>query len=324
VTCADPTTGGCTGSSLDLPEAECLAWKGFFCGLEGWEDSTRHYHNASMMAARSCAGLGMDPCACRYPDATGHLRGVSCTVDPNAMEPIAHITQLDFANAELSGEVASDLALRMPKLRFIELGGNLLEETIVYFNPYDNPAHSQVLRELQHSTGIAIYKPENLTYSFENKSDPFQAFVSNIVHVNTNDSAIVGAQIRGTDEDKDVATGVHPLLTGEELVQMILLRSNLVYLCRGGSCTWKLQFTGPCYNGNDECLNVRGYEETADDTNFGVQLWSWEPQKLSLAYLKGEDLFREDEFEEGQATLMQLADVEAAIEHYEIPRHLIH
>jgi hypothetical protein len=348
-TCVEPISGGCTGSSLDLPEAECIAWKTFFCGLEGWEESTRHYHNTSLMAARSCDGLGMDPCACRYPDADGHLRGVSCTSDPSAMEPTAHITQLDFANAMLTGEVASNLALKMPKLRFIELGGNRLEETIIYFNPYDNPAHKSVLHELQYTSGIAIYKPENLTYSFENKSDPFAAFVSNIVYVNTNDSAIVSAKIRETNDDVGVATGVHSMLTAEELMQMLLLTTNLVYLCAAAPdpvvtpvyfdaepvepvilpspCSWKLQFTGPCYNGNEECFSVRGYagndEDDGVDGNAGVQLWSWEPQEMRLAFLRGDDLWKETEFEEGQATLVQLDDVLEAIRNYEIPRHKI-
>ena len=89
-----PTWGECEGESIDLPVVECIAWQEFFCGLENWETATRHYHNQSMNAVRSCVGLGRDPCACRYADANNHLRGVACVSDPHAHEPLAHISQL--------------------------------------------------------------------------------------------------------------------------------------------------------------------------------------------------------------------------------------
>jgi len=201
----------------------------------------------------------------------------------------------------------------------------------MYFNPYDNPAHASILKELQHTDGITIYRPQNLTYSFENKSDPFQVFHSNIVYLH-NDSAIVDAAKRGeavANRDNNVATGVRPMLTGDELLKMLMIRSNLVYLCEGPSCTFKLQFTGPCYDGNDECFNVNSWDtadENRTDDNFGVKLWEWEPQQVHLAFLKGNDLYKDFEsnleiYEPASAILIPFTTARDAIWNYNIDYH---
>ena len=230
------------------------------------------------------------------------------------------------------------------------MSGNDLKPQLIRFNPYDNPAHASILKELQHTDGIAIYRPQNITYSFENKSDPFQVFHSNIVYLH-NDSAIVDAATRGgvtppddrvgtappddldgvENRDNNVATGVRPMLTGDELLKMLMIRSNLVYLCEGPSCTFKLQFTGPCYNGNDECFNVNSWDaadENRTDDNLGVKLWEWEPQQVQLAFLKGNDLYKDFEsnleiYEPASAILIPFTKTRDAIRHYNIDYHAL-
>jgi hypothetical protein len=57
----------CTGSSGNLPQAECTAWISIFDKTGGLQWS-------------NCKASRLDPCSCSYMSA-GNTRGVTCSAD---------------------------------------------------------------------------------------------------------------------------------------------------------------------------------------------------------------------------------------------------
>lgn len=247
---AQDTRKPCEGSSAGLSTEECEAWQDLFCSTNG-ETGVGTWTN--------CMETLNDPCACKFADQNGRLRGVTCHYNVN--NATSHIDQIDFSGGyhNMVGKLPN-FALRMPKLSLLDLKGNLISG-VLDFNADTNFWHRRIvsdtfqglIRAGEYNWNDPAYTPFDGTWHEDdsNKTAMMLALRSGVMSqqmpyadradpiltegvmidisrgVSTPQQALEG----WNDDENQGITGTREPLTEQELHEMISINRNFQYVC---------------------------------------------------------------------------------------------